>query len=620
MENQATSEKYFERLRSIVDFPIELLVYIFSFLSSRDKVKLRYVSRRLQLLSQTPTIWSDFVWPLYEQREERILTNVLKACGRYTKRLIFPDHVTPSKLFKMLIYCKNIRELHLPPRSKLDLKQVKSIAQKMQVLEKLEVQLSVDCKLLLQIGGRLKELTVHIPQQAHTVCVSYVEEWMSNSFEPQNLNLVILDVYTSETAAFMRHFLDFLRSLAERIYTLPVGYVSYLKLYYRSKVPLNLFPSLPDFQMEFGPTTVLSLIKASKFGITCVPTDVLWYTQSTEGAKAGMILSHTYGTNIELMFNNAVSTSNFVTEIDFGKSDLHSGDLEMLAMACPKLKRLNLEGNSECLKSLQGLSTITQCCSDLCGLNLNKISVTEVESPIKFWRMLSNIVKLTHLVVEICVFKPCSEASDAYFINLFQKCTRLQALELGECYSGPCSACRECKEEWSLLSYFPALQYCRLTGNHSTIVQDIISCCRELTCFMCATRLRLSSAYNHNLQQLYIRTGLGNIPNTFLDTVSAHGKLVHVILVSFSVTVKGIASLIAKSPNLCTLCVFAHVYTDIYDHYENIREFKNTMKRKFPNRKLFTAGTFRLVLEAFTFPPRSMDEFLSKTDLIPLWN
>jgi len=116
---------------------------------------------------------------------------------------------------------------------------------------------------------------------------------------------------------------------------------------------------------------------------------------------------------------------------------------------------------------------IVRCCSDLCGLSFDDISVTEIENPQEFWEILSRIVNLTHLVVEICVFQPCN---DAYFISLFQKFTRLQALQLGERYTGPCTACRRCEDEWSLLSYFLALRYIRLTGNHSIVVQDVISC------------------------------------------------------------------------------------------------------------------------------------------------
>ena len=84
---------------NILSLPVELLVYIISFLPTvRDKVKLRYVSRRLRVVSETPSLWRKFVWPCYDRREERCVMNVLKACGVHIKILVFPDHVTPSRI------------------------------------------------------------------------------------------------------------------------------------------------------------------------------------------------------------------------------------------------------------------------------------------------------------------------------------------------------------------------------------------------------------------------------------------------------------------------------------------------------------------------------------------
>jgi len=608
----------------LLDLPVELLVYIITFLSSsKERAKLWYVSSRFRMVCQTPTVWTNFIWPFLEKREQRSAMNVLKACGHYVKRLIFPDHVTPAKIFKMVSLCNNLAELHFPPKTKLDLQRVRSIVQQSQSLEKLKVQLSVNYKPLLQIGDSLKELTVCVPLQAHGVCVSFVEEWIKDGFVLRNLNFVILDSHTGsdDTTQFLRSFLEFLRSLAERRYPVPVDHLSHLKVYYGLKVPLNLFPSLPSYQMDFGQKVILPILKASKFGLTCVETDVLCYAQSTEGVRADNILSHTYGTDIGHMFNDAINSLDFVTEFNLYGSKLRSDDLEKLAFTCPKLRRLNLEGNCECLQTLQGLRMVAQFCSDLCGLNLDEISVADIEDSLEFWEILCSIVKLTHLAVEYCVFQPCKE--DARFFNLFQKCIRLEALQLGERFAGPCTVCKTCDVEWSMLSCLPVLKYCSITGKHSTIVQDVIDCCQQLTCLTCACTnrcgVKLSSAYNLNLEQLYIRTDFGNIPNTFLDTVSVHGKLVHVVLVAFSVTVKGIGNLISNSPNLRTLCVFARLYKDVYDNYENIRDFKTSIKRKFPHRKLFSVGTFRLVLEGFTFPPRPMGEVLRNTDLLSLF-
>jgi len=68
--------------------PTELLVLIFSFLrSTRDKVKVRYVSHRLRSVIETSSLWRTFVWPYYDDREELHINNVLETCGKYVKKM-----------------------------------------------------------------------------------------------------------------------------------------------------------------------------------------------------------------------------------------------------------------------------------------------------------------------------------------------------------------------------------------------------------------------------------------------------------------------------------------------------------------------------------------------------
>jgi len=100
--DQSKGEHFTEPLSSIEALPVELLVYILSFLKNvREAVKIRYVSRRFRRASETPSLWRDFVWPHFDVSEERCLKDLFKSCGPYVHRLSFPDHVTPSKLMIM---------------------------------------------------------------------------------------------------------------------------------------------------------------------------------------------------------------------------------------------------------------------------------------------------------------------------------------------------------------------------------------------------------------------------------------------------------------------------------------------------------------------------------------
>ena len=84
-----------------------------------------------------------------------------------------------------------------------------------------------------------------------------------------------------------------------------------------------------------------------------------------------------------------------------------------------------------------------------------------------------------------------------------------------------------------MLSYFPSLNYCYLDYGKPTIVQDVINNCKELKCVRfnlhCHPSLH-SSTYNHNLQQLCICFSANyDVPDDFMTSVSAHGRLVHVV-------------------------------------------------------------------------------------------
>ena len=99
-----------------------------------------------------------------------------------------------------------------------------------------------------------------------------------------------------------------------------------------------------------------------------------------------------------------------------------------------------------------------------------------------------------------------------------------------------------------------------------------------------------------------------------METVSAHGGLVHVVFDVKSLTAKGIATLISNSPELLTFMVgvmnlVLNVYTwDAY-HYEE--SFKNNLQKRFPGRRLFNAGNFTVEENSTLHIPG--------TDLFPLW-
>ena len=103
-----------------------------------------------------------------------------------------------------------------------------------------------------------------------------------------------------------------------------------------------------------------------------------------------------------------------------------------------------------------------------------------------------------------------------------------------------------------------------------------------------------------------------------MNTVLAHGELVHVILSVNSVTTEGITSLISNSPKLLTfyLVTFQPLYDD-KDERLNLKTFKATLKRKFSDRRLFISGCYMLVQD---YELRNAEQLLfENTELLPVW-
>jgi len=128
-----------ESASKLVALPVELLVHIFGFLGGiRDLMKMRYISRKMRRVSETPSLWRTFTWSQFDSTEERYLRSVLKSCGGNIYRLSFPDHVMPSKLTSMLRHCRNLVQLSIPT-SKLNYGQLATAIEPMKNLERLDV-------------------------------------------------------------------------------------------------------------------------------------------------------------------------------------------------------------------------------------------------------------------------------------------------------------------------------------------------------------------------------------------------------------------------------------------------------------------------------------------------
>jgi len=596
-----SQEKSFVNLSTL---PTEILVYIISFLSSlRDRVKLRYASRWLRCVTEgTPSLWKEFVWPYYGSHEECSMKEMLKVCGEHIKVLSFPNSRVIPMLEDILQYCSNVQHLSLP-LIKLDPAQVRKTIHHMGCLQTLELKVDND--------DEIKQLLIDTSQLRELVVISNVEcnylelfkYWEELEFRPSNFKLISLECCNNR-------LVDYVTQLTN----IPTGTDASFRMYCRHiRIPLSF--SFPFFQLQVkGSGKVITpCIKLSDSGILGLGKDSAMLTDCQYGGRTMYMVSchHCYVMDFQITSSIAkLCDLVCATDLDLSFcSSLHSGHLEQLAIACPNLQRLNLRYCKGYLKSLQGLRAIASHCEFLQGLNMGHVCISNVEGHILLWEILSDM-KLTHLAMKFCILR-YKAASKKALIRLYQKCFTIRGIQLNDCFCKGSSASKDAL----MLSYFPSLKYCNLDYRKKpAMVQDVINNCKQLKCvrYSCSDKLLLNLVDNHNLQQLYIDASLTDVPDEFMTSVSAHGGLVHVVMIVRSSSAEGITFLVRNSRKLITLYVSAQTI-----HRLSVENFNATLKEMFCNRRLFTAGHYICDKCIRNVDIKLLDQ---GADLLPLWN
>jgi len=618
-ENQDRAE-YLDRLLIL---PMELLLYIVSFLDSvRDKAKLRYVSRTFRNVIETPSLWREFQWSYYDYREEYCVKNLMKMCGKYVRVVSFPDHVTPSKLVEMLQYCCGVTHLSLPVRTKLTSEQLREIVECMTQLQSINLLWENASIKPLLTGVHLKELTIYTSKEPRIF--QWLQDWAVEGFVPQNLSIV-----ANVTSRFVLGLLVDWQNWSSKVPADHRG-TALLNFYVSLKVPLNLAPPLPVFQLHYGPSATLPFISASQFGILSgLKKDMLLLTESNFNGKvvhkAVAVSSKMFQNSFDAKVCCKVTDLRLVTHFDVAFCDkFNSNHLEQLSVTCPNLQQLNLRNNTVCLKNLQGLQSIAQNCEKLQGINLLGVPVINIESHLLLWETICHM-KLTHLAVELCVVRTAvnNYAYKQTLSGLFKKCLSLKVLTIHA------RVCKECGKSdssiFSLFPHFPALASCTLVNMiyHESVVQNLTRCKNlqylHLSSYDCYPGSKpLSSASICSLQQVCLESHCTDITSTFMETVSARGGLQHVILLVNSMTIDGIATLVKNSPMLIT-CRVVTIKTIDDEQYEipTVKLLKMTLMERFSHRKLFTMGSYQV--EQRHHGPFN-DSLLEGTDFNnPLW-
>ena len=603
----------------IVTFPMELLVAIASWLPVRERMRLQCVSRRLRSAGEAPSLWRDFVWDYFGLREEFCVSKTLKVYGCHIRRLGFPGYLSPN--LELLKYCSNVRHLSLPVTMILNPDELAQLVEAIHHMKQLHMldtcwESDVNIKPLLQMVSSLKEITLYLSKHcAAEPVVDSVIEWIDMGFNPPKLNLVFTG---SNYLAQINHMSE--ENWQEWNTKIPVGEAACLKVYNNLKTPLNILPVLPIFQLEFGQTAAAPLVRPKQCGISGLSSKNLRLTDNCGAYKA---------TDSAFSWHacyNDIGNLDFLTHFDIDDtcSTFFPTDLEQLAITCPNLQQLKISTCRKALRSLKGLQAIADNCHKLQSLSVAGISVTQLESQIEFWEILSTL-KLTHLSADFCIISPyvAGVEYEGLIVPLYQKCSSLLILE-STCVVYGCRNCfSSVNKDWLILNHFPSLKYCNLTDcfSQSTTVHNMITTLKlthlRIHNSVFSSPLTLSSAPNYHLEQLYIVSRNSDLPDLFMSSVSAHGRLMHVFLSVRAASVVGVSDLIENSPKLVTFhCLLERTF-DVHGKLpdEEFTECECMIKQKFRHRKVFDVGGFRLEQRTEHNQHSLNSPFLRHTDL-----
>ena len=583
---------------NILDLPAELLVFIISFLSSCDVVKLRYVSKSLRVFTEVPSVWRKFVWPYYRRSEKMSVIKVLKVFGIHIRRLSLTnyDDQLPPNLYcgLMLNTCTNVINLTLLTQVPLNNDKLKKILQHLKQLNKLEITwCGAYYPAILLERSNLTEVTLNVGELPLSLYAYqyWIQSYIRVGYRPRYVNVVQKSrlFHSVERGKYVEVLKWWSRHSIRDKYRPPNGYIAHFKIYSGCRVPFNLFPVLPDFHIQFSLTPLVKVNRLICCDVFRKPDCYSIFGQGYYSLKLNhcscndlsckcVVVSASVDENVisyhdaahrcqvdqhgVIRLTNDVSTDYVLVSVNDMKSVLDK-DLEQLSFLIPNLQRLDLSYYDLSIHNMNGLCAVAKNCQNLKGLNLQNAHAVSLDL-MAFWEILSGM-KLTHLSIECCLITPAVIDNQPEMANLYET---LQAIEIN---TNICEVCKNSlSEDLLCLSHFSSLLYCKLFHHdsyHSSVVQVIATSCKKLQSLVLdpkpfyqqspfqPTGISLSSTCYNCLEQLSIVSVHTIVSDEFMESVSAHGGLIHVYLLVARITERGVGILIENSPKLIDLLI-----------------------------------------------------------------
>ena len=244
------------------NLPTELLVKLMSYLPTCDKVTMRYVSQRFKDVSETPSLWKEFVWPYYEPRHVLSVSSVLKVSGEHVRKIFFPAHVAATKILEMVHWCMKLQHVCLPEGCQLFLDDLRDMVQTLIHLQQLDVFIQGNflqeyppmfcwrqeiewpeddyIEGLLEVtAARIRKLNLHTNYYGFEVLIANIGRWAYKGYSLPSAINICLQLEKRKTYELFR----FWSELSFKLPSFEIG----LYTYSRKRKPMNSAVPLRKF-------------------------------------------------------------------------------------------------------------------------------------------------------------------------------------------------------------------------------------------------------------------------------------------------------------------------------------------------------------------------------------
>ena len=554
------------RPHTLMLLPNELLLKLCLYLSTRDKMCLRLVNKRLYILLSDSIQWSHvFLEDVHHHRNGQYIRAALKLSQHVVKTLVIRGQLPFSQYELLITSCKFIERLSLQG-FKITQAAATKITTSLSCLTHLALSIGVsDYNNIMACFSSLKKLVLILYQDPieKVLCL-----WLKNC-HPTCLVLVtnILHVTNKDISPSI---------------TYPADCVAYNK--YRRPLDLPFYVQ-PFYYLHLNSSCVI-INGNNEWPLIEIHDVITPQVQSDQCGMYGLVKSRyacSTNSNSYSQYGQSVEALYFTVEnlpIDFLKETLQQ---------TPHLVEISLSKAIAISDALNLIALLTQYCTKLRGLHIFCISQSSPDHSDNehMWRLLSSINSLEYLSISCCIFLPpldlsvtssktkkkirtshvpCIDSSVKDSLNSYMKrMTRLKALFALPCQS-KCVVCTEHTKRslinqnfLNFASNFFSLQYLKVVLPFAVPclgMKDLLKNCNQLG-------ILSINAYKLVLPvepQLYCHlthfclTALDmSLSQEFINTLAptdGSNKLVSLILFVKLLPYNGVLQLLTCSPNL----------------------------------------------------------------------